>query len=107
MCLVDRKFAEFVKSQCHVLPLDVVSIVAGSAAPDPILECFAMNARLASCVPSDRNFRKAVKDEQHELRRTFRAGLRGPRRRFLRFALATAATTSYAVNRPGRQLGLR
>ena len=51
MCLVDRKFAEFVKSQCHVLPLDVVSIVAGSAAPEPILECFAVNERLASCVP--------------------------------------------------------
>ena len=46
MCLVDRKFAEFVKSPCNVLPLDVVTIVASLAAPDPVLECFAVNARL-------------------------------------------------------------
>ena len=45
-----RRFTEYVKSPSNALPLDVVSIVAGSAALDPILKCFAVNARLSSCV---------------------------------------------------------
>ena len=44
-----RRFTVFVKSPSNALPLDVVSIVAGTAALDPILKCFAVNAALAGC----------------------------------------------------------
>ena len=40
----------FVKSPFNALPLDVVSGVAGRAAPEPIFKCFAMDARFGSCV---------------------------------------------------------
>ena len=66
-CLPRRSL--IVKSPFHALPLDVVSGVAGRAAPEPIFKCFAMNARFGSCVVKYGHFRKAVEDNSHAVRR--------------------------------------
>jgi hypothetical protein len=64
---LDRSFAVFVESPHHALPLDVVSIVAGFASLDPILECSAVNTCFASCDGLDGTFSEVFEDNSHEL----------------------------------------
>ena len=65
---LNRCLAVFVKSPQNALPHQVITIVAGLAAPQPILECFAMNACFLGCPPKDGTFPKALDNNQHALR---------------------------------------
>src|SRR6266566_5272420 len=100
MGLLNRCLAVFVKSTYLALPFDVVSVVAGRAALDPILKCFAVNACFASCVGQDGIFPEAVEDKPHALRRKLWAGFRDIRWQFLLLDSAAAAATSFAAHRP-------
>src|SRR5205807_3567862 len=102
MGLLNRCLAVFVKSPNLTVPLDVVSVVAGRAAFDPILKCFAVNACFPSCVGQDGIFPEAVEDKPHALRRKLWAGFRDIRWQFLLVEVATAAATSFAALRPER-----
>src|SRR6266566_3597608 len=97
MGLLNRCLAVFVKSPYLALPFDVVSVVAGRAAPHPILKCFAMNARFPSCVGQDGIFAEAVENNPHALRRKLSAGFRDIRWQFLLLEVASAAATSFAA----------
>ena len=68
MGLVDCYFVGFVKSPGKSLPLDVITIVASPAALNPTLDCFAVQACFAGCVPYDGTFPETVEDKSHALR---------------------------------------
>jgi hypothetical protein len=75
------------------LPLDVVSIVAGFAALNPIFQRSTVNACFASSVALDGTFPEVFEDSSH----TLSTGFQDLGRQFSFLALTTAGATLFAA----------
>ncbi len=53
VCFGDRRFAVFVESPLLALPLDVVTVVSGRAAFQPVRKRFGVNACFGGCAGKD------------------------------------------------------